>query len=120
MPSATAQLRLQMMTAAATDPYLTIDEIDLLLDMYKVRDAAGSIPSNVAWVESYDYYAAATEGWRWKAGKASDLGNMRTGDLTIEDNPVYEHCIKQILEYQRLCSYSAQPLTRDFHPQVAS
>ena len=115
IPPARLRLRLSNMVAANTEPVLTMDELDELLAMTALRDADGLAPSDALWTPTYNLNRAAVEGWRWKAGKASDTSSVRTGDLTFEDASIYTHCEKMIAQYQRklFSSVSVAPLVDD-------
>lgn len=101
MDLATARRLLTGMTAATTDPVLSTDELDDLLSLVKLKDDAGRLPSDDDWEGKYNLVKAAVEGWRWKAAKASELSNSRTGDLTFEDHSIFTHCRDMVREYQR-------------------
>jgi hypothetical protein len=54
-----------------------------------------------AWVPSYDLYFAAAEGWRWKAGKISDVFDMSTDQQTFDRSQKVEHCMKMAAFYEQ-------------------
>lgn len=93
--------KLQMMTAAAVEPMLTGGELDMLLSMFATPDAAGIAPSGPEWVPTYRLKAAAAEGWRWKAAKASELISSDLDGDRMSAHQVFNHCMEMVKLYSR-------------------
>lgn len=53
-----------------------------------------------AWKPTYDLAAAASEGWRWKAGLVSDRFRFADGGDSYDRNQVFEHCNKMAELYE--------------------
>lgn len=51
------------------------------------------------WTPAYDLYAAAAEGWRWKAGKISDAFDFSEDQQSFERSKQVEHCMKMAQYY---------------------
>lgn len=51
------------------------------------------------WTPTYDLYAAAAEGWRWKAGKIADAYDFSTDQQSFERSQKVEHCMKMAAFY---------------------
>lgn len=87
------------MTAWASEPTLSSTELDTLLSMYAKADADGRPPSDPSWTATYNLRAAAAEGWRWKAAKASEqISSDLDGDRLSADQ-LFEHCTRMIRQY---------------------
>lgn len=99
MPDSPAQTRLKGMTAAATTPALSDDEIDELLVQFAKVDKDGLAPDDEDWTPTYNYRAAAAEGWRRKAGKASELQSTDLDGDRMSANQVFDHCREMIKVY---------------------
>ena len=92
---AEARQRLERMLAWDTDPQLTQAEIDDLLQLAKRADAYGLGPDDPDWTPTYDLNAAAAEGWRWKAGKATGRYDLSDGGDSLSRSQVREACLEQ-------------------------
>lgn len=53
------------------------------------------------WVGAYDLYAAAAEGWRWKAGKVASEYNFATDSQRFDRAQQYAHCLEMAAAYAR-------------------
>lgn len=51
------------------------------------------------WVNTYDFDAAAAEGWRWKAAKVADNVNFSADGLTMSASQLFDHCMEQARFY---------------------
>lgn len=71
MDIASAALRLKRLVAAELEPTINDSIIDQLLSDARVRDSDGNLPSSDDWVETYDIYRAAAEGWAYKAAQVA-------------------------------------------------
>lgn len=99
MPDTAAQTRLKAMTAAATEPLLSDTEIDNLLTQFSIVDADGYAPDEEDWVPTYNFRAAAAEGWRWKMGKCSDLVSTDLDGDRMSSNQMFDHCERMVRRY---------------------
>lgn len=97
------------MTGATATPTLSNAELDELLDMFKKVDADGLDPEDAAWTPTYNMRAAAAEGWRWKAGRASELQSTDLDGDRMSANQVFEHCERMIKRYS---TGTASPLMK--------
>lgn len=94
--------RLKMMVAWDIVPTLTEGELAQLLLQNRIPDADGYEPQDAAYTDTYDLNQAAVDGWRLKAGKVSSIFSFSNGVETFNRQQIYDHCIKQVREYQRL------------------
>lgn len=101
MDKATAWVRLKAMTAATSAPELAADEIEALLAMCRLADSAGAAPSDADWIPTYDLNRAATEGWRWKAGKAAGSYDFTADGATFNRAQIISHCEMMTQQYRR-------------------
>lgn len=101
MTALEAETRLEKMTQHDVEPKLLSSEITLLLEMFSRADSAGNAPGTSEWQPTYDLKAAAAEGWRWKAGKASELVSADLDGERMSSNQVFEHCERMVQHYSR-------------------
>lgn len=94
-----ASEKLQRMVAADAEPKLASGDIVILLEMFATKDAAGRGPSDEDWIPTYKLRAAAAEGWRWKAAKASELISSDLDGDRMSANQLFEHCQRMIRSY---------------------
>lgn len=87
------------MTAFDSEPKLSVEELEALLEQFKKTDKEGTLPSVPEWIPSYNLNAAAAEGWRWKAGKASELTSVDLDGERMSSNQVFEHCMRMAKQY---------------------
>jgi hypothetical protein len=101
MDTATARARLRAMVAADAAPVLSADEIDSLLSIGSLADSAGNAPSSTDWTPTYDLNRAATEGWRWKAGKVAGSFDFQADGAQYNRSQMLDMCHKMAAQYQR-------------------
>ena len=99
MEAASALARLRAMTASSTDPVLTEEELDLLLEGCRLEDSAGVAPGGTDWVGTYDLNRAAAEGWRWKAGKAASRFGFTADGAQFNRQQTVEACERMAKTY---------------------
>ena len=90
---------LATMTASGTDPMLEERELDALLATHRIADRYGSRPIDSSWEPTYDFNAAAAEGWRWKAAKVSDRFSFSSDAGSFSRDQVYAHCLQMASHY---------------------
>jgi hypothetical protein len=96
---ADAHKKLSRMTASCSEPQLSIEEIDDLLSMFQKTDADGLAPDDDDWTPTYNLRAAAREGWRWKAAKASELISSDLDGDRMSSQQLFDHCQRMICTY---------------------
>ena len=101
MTTLQAETRLETMTQRDVEPKLTAPEIALLLEMFRRPDGAGNAPGTADWQPTYNLKAAAAEGWRWKAAKASELVSADLDGERLSSNQVFDHCVQMAQMYSR-------------------
>lgn len=97
----TLKNRLKRMTAHDNEPALSPDDLDDLLSLFARADAAGRAPNSTGWTPTCDLNAAAAEGWRWKAAKASELVSVDLDGERMSSNQLFEHCQRMAAMYAR-------------------
>ncbi len=97
------------MTAWEAQPTLSSEEIDDLLIQFRKTDAAGVKAGEIGWIPTYNLNAAAAEGWRWKAAKASELISVDLDGERLSSQMVFEHCERMAKTYSR--KNNASPTT---------
>lgn len=93
MDAAAARARLERMVAWDTSPRLSADEVDQLLTLAARPDAAGRLALSEGWEPTYNLYAAAAEGWDWKAGKVAGDPDFSADGATISAGKVHKQCL---------------------------
>jgi hypothetical protein len=95
IPSANAIARLRRMTAATIDPKLTDSDLSEALVTYALADGSGLAPTDVLWVETFDYNRAAAEAWGWKAAAASALVDTNADGSQFGLSKIVANCESQ-------------------------
>ncbi len=88
------------MVAWDQEPLLSEPEIDVLLDMFAIADSDGLIKTDNGWVPSYNFRAAAKEGWTWKAGRCADQVSTDLDGDRMSANQLFDHCQVMINRYK--------------------
>lgn len=101
MDAGTARAQLTFMLAADTAPVISGAGIDLLLNAAMRQDKYGRYPSDPTWIPTYDLHAAATEGWRWKAGQLASQVNVSSDGTNVSSGSAFMHATKMIDEHRR-------------------
>lgn len=80
--------------AGTTEPTWPVSGASVTLDgvTYQGTDEG-------AWLPTYDLYAVAAEGWRWKAGKITDAYDFSTDQQTFNRSQAVEQCMKMAEYY---------------------
>jgi hypothetical protein len=89
------------MTAAGAEPVLEETDLGQLLAGFARPDSEGRAPTDLNWAPAYDYNAAAAEGWRWKAGKASEMIAADLDGAKLSAEQLFEHCERMIGVYAK-------------------
>jgi hypothetical protein len=87
------------MTAWDCDPGLTANELNALLEQFALVDAEGIAPGEDDWIPTYNYRAAAAEGWRWKMAKASAMISSDLDGDRMSANQIFAHCEQMVRRY---------------------
>lgn len=109
---ALARIRLQVQ--ADSEPTLSSDELDELVEMAKQSDSEDRVPSDADWVATWNLNLAVAEGWRWKAGKVAAEFNVLVGGNRFERAQTYQHCMKMASSYASgvVASITVSPVDR--------
>jgi hypothetical protein len=100
MTEAEARARLQRMIAADQEPVLATPDIDDLVAIAKRPDSNDVIPSDPAWIPTWNLNAAAAEGWLWKAGKCSPNYSFAVDAEQSSQSDVFAHCMAMHEKYK--------------------
>lgn len=88
-----AKAHLATLVQSGVDPCLEDPELDMVLAQNACADAEDRAPSDTAWLPTYDFPAAAMDGWLLKAAKASQLHNVTmAGGRTFAASQIFDHC----------------------------
>ncbi|MBA3587305.1 MAG: hypothetical protein H0W41_06685 [Chloroflexi bacterium] len=102
----TARIRLESMTAWDQEPTLTIDEVYALVEIAARMDPYALTPLDDGWTGTYNFNAAAAEGWRWKAGKVAAEFDFATDQQSFYRTGKYKACMAMAEHYQKRVSGS--------------
>lgn len=88
-----AKTYLAMLVQSGVDPCIEDPELDVLLAQNACADAEGRAPSDQGWLPTYDFNAAAMDGWLLKSAKASQLHNVTmAGGRTFAASQIFQNC----------------------------
>ena len=91
--------KLKKLTACETDPALTEDEVEELLDAAALEDEAGLAPLHEEWTPTYDLNAAAAACWLLKAGRASSTTETEPESFYVTSK-VFDNCCRMAHIYR--------------------
>lgn len=101
MTEAEARARLIILTEANSEPTLSAEEIDYLLERSKVADRYGFPPSDPNWTPTWILARGAAEGWMLKASKLVGAYDIRVDGAQMDRSQMAEHCMKMAEHYRR-------------------
>lgn len=101
MTEADALNKLTLMVLSDEDPALDVDQLNDCLTYARRADAEDRDYSDAAWTPTWDFDAAAAEGWRRKAGLAAARFNFAEDSQRFERSQIYAHCLQQAEQYAR-------------------
>lgn len=99
-PTSAAVNRLKRYVSPATDPTLTDNEVTEVLTDWAVVDENGTVPDG-NW-GTFDFYGAAAECWRLKAGRAGILVNTSGDNQRFDLSQIREACNEQVAYFENL------------------
>lgn len=94
-----ARARLESMLQPASEPTLTSDEVDELLELARRADEVDAAPGDAAWDPTWDLNAGAAEGWRRKAGKAAGRFDVSVDGDVLHRAQAFANCLKMAERY---------------------
>ena len=92
------------MTAWSSEPVLSEQEIDALLNQFSLADAGGLTKADAQWVPTYNLRAAANEGWTWKMGRCADQVSSDLDGDRMSSNQLFDHCAAMVKKYSTATS----------------
>lgn len=99
-PPAEALARLGRMVDAGAEPALAGEDLAELLNAAARTDTVGRLPADPAWTPTYDFDAAAGDGWMRKAGRAAGAYNFAAGPIRSERAQVHQHCLTMAAHFR--------------------
>jgi len=88
----TALEQLKNITAWESDPAITEDELEDLLEAAAMPDGTGKTPETEGWSPTYDINRAASEAWLIKAARAAALVEVDPPGSGIVTSKVFDNC----------------------------
>lgn len=95
MLRATALARLMLNCQPASDPVLSGDELDTILDLYALADAQGLAPYEDGWLGLWDIRAASRKAWQVKAAKVVADVDYDVDGAKYTQSQLHAHCLAQ-------------------------
>lgn len=95
-----AKDRLRLMVAADSDPQLSGTELDQLIGLAQRPDCHGRTPDDPDWEPTWALGSAASEGWRWKAGRVADRVDFSADGTRVSRSQLAAHCLRMSDVYQ--------------------
>lgn len=96
-----ARARLERFVAPQVEPVLSGDDINDLLAAARRPDRVGRVPSDEAWLPTWDLDAAASAGWELKAGRAAGDFNVVIDGHAFSRKQVHDQCLAMAKLYRR-------------------
>jgi hypothetical protein len=87
--------KISRMVEADSEPVLSEDDLDDLIDAAARPDADGLYRNDAAWTPTWDLNAAAAEGWARKSSKAANKFNFSEDGQRFDRAQIYAHCAAQ-------------------------
>ena len=84
--------KLKLITAWETEPALTEDEVEDLLESAGIADADGFGPNDEEWTPTYDLNKAAADAWLIKAARAAATFEVDPPESGIVTSKVFDNC----------------------------
>lgn len=100
--------RLKHMCAWDTDPVLTDEDMQALLNASRRLDSSGRNWDTDGWIPTFDLYWAAAEAWAWKAGASADRYKILADNSELNRQQVHQHCVNMFQLYAKR-SFGARP-----------
>jgi hypothetical protein len=100
MDAQEAEQQIRRLTSADQDPALSDDEITALVESAKRTDAAGLLPTDPAWVPTWDLDPAVAHGWRTKAAASAAMFDVNLQGLQFSRSQLYKQCVAQAEAYE--------------------
>ena len=97
-----ARAQLAVLIAKTSQPVVTDEEIDVLLDGARRPDANGLVYGDDDYSPTWNLNAAAAAAWSLKAGRCADLVDMSVGDLRMSNSKLFEHCNTKAAEFRSM------------------
>lgn len=86
--------KLRTLTQADMEPGLTESEIEQLVQMYSVPDAAGRTPDNPEWEPAIEINLAVANGWRIKAAKLAHQHDATVDSQGFSASQKFTQCME--------------------------
>lgn len=91
MPESSLE-KLKKLTAWESEPTLTEDELEELLEAAGLIDGDGFAPGEEDWTPTYDINKAAADAWLIKAARAASLVEVDPPESGIVTSKVFDNC----------------------------
>lgn len=91
----TALARLKLNVQPTSEPTLSDDELDTILDLYALEDSQGLGPLDDGWLGLWDVRAASRRAWQVKAAKVVADVDYDADGAKYTQSQLHDHCLTQ-------------------------
>lgn len=98
---AEVRARIALFTLATTDPTLSDEELDALVNQSRRVDANGLLANDADWEPTWSLNAAIATGWEIKAGKVSTAVDVGTAKTKLSRSQMFENLMKMADRWRR-------------------
>ena len=92
--------KLKLMSAWDTEPTVSEEDLEAVLEAHSIPDASGNLPAAEEWVPTYDHNSAAAEVWVIKAGRSAALTEVDPPGSGIVTSKVFDNCMRMSYLYR--------------------
>ena len=92
--------KLKLMSAWDTEPLVSEDDLEAVLETRAIADSSGALPASEEWIPTYDHGAAAADVWLIKAARAASLTEVDPPESGIVTSKVFDNCMRMARYYR--------------------
>ena len=92
--------KLKLMSAWDTEPLVSEDDLENVLEARSIADQNGALPGSEEWIPTYDQGAAAADVWLIKAARAAALTEVDPPESGIVTSKVFDNCMRMARYYR--------------------
>lgn len=100
LPFEGAMARLRRLSQSESDPKLDDGDLADIIELAKIPDRFGVLPSYAGWEPTFDMDRAAADAWETKAAKAAGDHDFQADGASYSASQVAEHCLAQAKMYR--------------------
>lgn len=93
--------RISLLTLATTEPTLSDDELDMLVNQSKRVDENGVTADDASWEATWSLNGAIATGWELKAGKVATAVDVSTAKTKLTRSQMFDQLMKMAGRWRR-------------------